>query len=48
MSYEAISVFDMFKIGIGPSSHTLAPWKAALLFLKSLEQKNISEQVLNV
>ena len=49
MSYEAISVFDMFKIGIGPSSsHTLGPWKAALLFLKSLEQKNISEQVLNV
>lgn len=26
-----ISVFDMFKIGVGPSSsHTLGPWKAAL------------------
>ena len=38
MSHEAISIFDMFKIGIGPSSsHTLGPWKAALLFLQSLE-----------
>ena len=49
MSYEAISVFDMFKIGIGPSSsHTLGPWKAALLFLKSLKQKNISNRVQKV
>lgn len=41
MSHEAISIFDMFKIGIGPSSsHTLGPWKAALLFLKSLEKDN--------
>ena len=30
MSHEAISVFDMFKIGVGPSSsHTLGPWRAA-------------------
>jgi len=49
MSYEAISVFDMFKIGVGPSSsHTLGPWKAALLFLKSLEQNKFSERVQNV
>jgi len=28
---EAISVFDMFKIGVGPSSsHTMGPWRAAL------------------
>lgn len=46
MSHEAISIFDMFKIGVGPSSsHTLGPWKAALSFLKSLEQKNILQQV---
>ena len=32
----------MFKIGVGPSSsHTLGPWKAALRFLRSLEEKNI-------
>lgn len=37
---EAISVFDMFKIGIGPSSsHTLGPWRAALQCLASIEQK---------
>lgn len=42
MSHEAISVFDMFKIGVGPSSsHTLGPWRAAGLFLLSLQQKNI-------
>ena len=36
----------MFKIGVGPSSsHTLGPWKAALLFLQSLEEKHILQQV---
>lgn len=46
MSHEAISIFDMFKIGVGPSSsHTLGPWKAALRFLHSLEQKEILQQV---
>ncbi len=35
---ESISVFDIFKIGVGPSSsHTLGPWKAAQLFINSLE-----------
>ncbi|MDI3321670.1 L-serine ammonia-lyase [Pinibacter soli] len=37
---EAISVFDIFKIGVGPSSsHTLGPWKAALQFLQSLKNQ---------
>lgn len=46
MSHEAISVFDMFKIGVGPSSsHTLGPWRAAGLFLLSLQQKNILDLV---
>ena len=36
----------MFKIGIGPSSsHTLGPWKAALLFLQSLEKDNRLKEV---
>ena len=36
----------MFKIGIGPSSsHTLGPWKAALLFLQSLEKSNRLKEV---
>ena len=31
---ESISVLDMYKIGVGPSSsHTLGPWKAAQTFL---------------
>ena len=42
MPHEAISAFDIFKIGIGPSSsHTLGPWRAAQQFLQSLEKKNI-------
>jgi L-serine dehydratase len=46
VKHEAISIFDMFKIGVGPSSsHTLGPWKAALRFLQSLEQKEIIQQV---
>jgi L-serine dehydratase len=40
---ETISVFDMLKIGVGPSSsHTLGPWKAAQLFLKKLD-KNLKD-----
>jgi L-serine dehydratase len=35
---EPISVFDMFKIGVGPSSsHTLGPWKAARAFIAELK-----------
>lgn len=38
MAHEAISIFDIFKIGIGPSSsHTLGPWRAAERFLNNLE-----------
>ncbi len=46
MSHEAISVFDMFKIGVGPSSsHTLGPWRAAQLFTQSLQDKNVLDKV---
>ncbi|MEP7229885.1 MAG: L-serine ammonia-lyase [Ginsengibacter sp.] len=46
MSHEAISVFDMFKIGVGPSSsHTLGPWRAANLFVQSLEKKDLLGKV---
>lgn len=46
MSHEAISVFDMFKIGVGPSSsHTLGPWRAAGLFIDSLQENNFLEKV---
>src|ERR1044071_3283324 len=40
-SYEPISVFDIFKIGIGPSSsHTLGPWRAAQNCIQALKDKN--------
>ena len=49
MTHEAISVFDIFKIGIGPSSsHTLGPWRAALRFLKTLGDREILDQVTEV
>ena len=35
---ECISVFDMLKIGVGPSSsHTLGPWRAAERWIKELK-----------
>lgn len=37
---ESISIFDMLKIGVGPSSsHTLGPWRAALWWLKEIEDR---------
>ena len=39
-----ISIFDIFKIGIGPSSsHIMAPMKAARAFLIELEAKGLFE-----
>jgi len=41
LPHEAISVFDIFKIGIGPSSsHTLGPWRAAQRFIQSLKKND--------
>jgi len=35
---ESISVFDMLKIGVGPSSsHTLGPWRAAARWIDELK-----------
>ncbi len=49
MSHEAISVFDMFKIGVGPSSsHTLGPWRAAQFFTQSLEKKGMLSDVVRL
>ena len=37
----AVSVFDLFKIGIGPSSsHTVGPMKAACTFVRRLQQQD--------
>ena len=49
MSHEAISVFDMFKIGVGPSSsHTLGPWQAARKFTAGLYQRDLLNEVRNI
>ncbi len=49
MSHEAISVFDMFKIGVGPSSsHTLGPWRAAQQFTNFLQQQNLLNTVKSI
>ena len=46
MSHEAISVFDILKIGVGPSSsHTLGPWRAAQKFVQSITDRNLLQQV---
>ena len=38
----AVSVFDLFKIGIGPSSsHTVGPMRAALMFVQGLERDGL-------
>ncbi|MFD1613525.1 L-serine ammonia-lyase [Gelatiniphilus marinus] len=43
---ESISVFDMLKIGIGPSSsHTLGPWRAAQRWIKELKTANKFDKV---
>lgn len=39
---ESISIFDIYKIGVGPSSsHTLGPWKAGLDFRQQISEKTI-------
>ncbi|MGN6796195.1 MAG: serine dehydratase beta chain, partial [Streptosporangiaceae bacterium] len=45
----AISVFDLFKIGIGPSSsHTVGPMRAAAMFVASLESAGLLAKVASV
>jgi L-serine dehydratase len=44
-----ISVFDMFTVGIGPSSsHTLGPWRAALSFVDHLKTLHCSDDITKV
>lgn len=46
---ECISVFDMLKIGVGPSSsHTLGPWRGAERFLEELREEEILSKVIRI
>ncbi|MBS0542184.1 MAG: L-serine ammonia-lyase [Proteobacteria bacterium] len=45
----AISVFDLFKIGIGPSSsHTVGPMRAAQIFANGLRESGLLARVASV
>ena len=45
----SISVFDLFKIGVGPSSsHTVGPMRAAFDFLAELRVQQVLPQVARV
>ena len=45
----AISVFDLFKVGIGPSSsHTVGPMRAANLFVHRLENEALLDRVAGI
>ncbi len=42
----AVSIFDLFKIGIGPSSsHTVGPMRAAGIFVRRLHERDLLERV---
>ncbi|MBU65466.1 MAG: L-serine ammonia-lyase [Cupriavidus sp.] len=45
----AVSVFDLFKVGIGPSSsHTVGPMRAALMFAQGLDRDGLLADVASV
>ncbi|MEV5235675.1 L-serine ammonia-lyase [Streptomyces pseudogriseolus] len=45
----AISVFDLFSIGIGPSSsHTVGPMRAARMFARRLRNEDLLDSVVSV
>ena len=46
---ERVSVFDMLKIGVGPSSsHTLGPWRAAERWINELKDNNSFDKVIEI
>ena len=43
---QSISVFEIIKVGIGPSSsHTMGPWNAATLFIELIERERSIDEV---
>ncbi len=45
----SLSVFDLFKVGIGPSSsHTVGPMRAARQFAEALQEERLLEKTLRV
>ncbi|CAL1714813.1 unnamed protein product [Somion occarium] len=47
--HAVISAFDLFSIGVGPSSsHTVGPMRAGKIFINDLEELNLLEKVKTV
>ncbi|WP_442267110.1 L-serine ammonia-lyase [Tenacibaculum sp. ZS6-P6] len=43
---QFISVFDMLKVGVGPSSsHTLGPWRAAQQWIQKIKEQNLFDSI---
>ncbi|KAJ7576787.1 L-serine ammonia-lyase [Mycena floridula] len=48
-THAVISTFDLFSIGVGPSSsHTVGPMRASSIFIKDLEELNLLQKVKTV
>jgi L-serine dehydratase len=46
---DSLSVFDIFKIGVGPSSsHTLGPWRAAQQFVARCRDLGLFDRIVRV
>jgi hypothetical protein len=44
--HAVVSTFDLFSIGVGPSSsHTVGPMRASKIFIQDLKDHNILEKV---
>ena len=44
-----LSIFDLYTIGVGPSSsHTVGPMKAAKKFVENLQNKSLLEEVITL
>ncbi len=49
MTHVALSVFDLFSVGIGPSSsHTVGPMRAAVLFVEGVRERGDLPRVARV
>ena len=46
IKHAVVSIFDLFSIGIGPSSsHTVGPMRAAKIFLKNLSELDLIPRI---
>jgi hypothetical protein len=47
--HAVVSTFDLFSIGVGPSSsHTVGPMRAAKIFINDLKNHNVLDRVSNL